>query len=141
MAETYDLVKGFVRVNDLGRVFFAPLDVFFSSINVVEPDVLYVSWARFPDSGPARIEGPPDLVVEVLSPSTQRIDLTRKQALYASFGVPEYWIIDPDAKPVRMLCLEAGAYVEQAPDEPDRLHSRVLDGLALAGGHLLGCLA
>jgi len=130
LGEIYDLVKGFVRVNDLGRVFFAPLDVFFSDINVVEPDLLFVSRVRFAASGPARIEGPPDLVVEVLSPSTKRIDLTRKQALYASFGVPEYWIIDPDAETVRMLFLEAGEDVEQSPDESGRLHSRVLVGLA-----------
>lgn len=140
LSETNDLVKGFVRVNDLGQVYFAPVDVFFSSTNVVEPDLIYVSWETLARSGAARIDGAPDLVVEVLSPSTRRIDLTRKTALYAANGVPEYWLIDPEAETVSILCLRDGAYVAQEPDDAGRRHSMVLPGLAFDPRMIFGAI-
>jgi len=130
LSETNDLVNGFVRVNDLGRVFFAPVDVFFSDTNVVEPDLIYVSWATFSRSGEKRLEGPPDLVVEVLSPGTREIDLARKMALYAKYGVPEYWIIDPETETTRILFLVDGVNEEQRADDLGRMHSCVLTELA-----------
>ncbi len=130
LSETNDLVKGFVRVTNLGSVCFAPVDEFFSNTSIVEPDLVCVSWATLARSGPKRLEGPPDLVVEVLSPGTRKIDLTRKMVLYARFGVPEYWIIDPDAETLRILVLADGAYQDIAADSDGRMRARVLPGLA-----------
>ena len=56
------------------------------------------------------MEGPPTLVVEILSPSTARIDLGRKRALYAEHGVPWYWIVDPDARTIDALKLVGPAW-------------------------------
>ena len=76
------------------------------------------------------MEGPPDLVVEVLSPGTREIDLARKMALYAKYGVPEYWIIDPETETTRILFLVDGVNEEQRADDLGRMHSCVLTGFS-----------
>jgi Uma2 family endonuclease len=93
------------------EVFAAPLDVRLSRTTVLEPDVLV---ARKADLTPARLEGPPLLVVEVLSPSTRRIDLGAKRLAYEAAGVPAYWLVDPEAPSLTVLELDAGGYVERA---------------------------
>lgn len=89
-------LSAFVEDNKLGLVFVAPFDVVFSQFDVVEPDILYVSKARASILTKKNVQGSPDLVIEVLSESTAKIDRTTKLKLYARFGVQEYWIIDPD---------------------------------------------
>lgn len=88
-------LSNFVRKHTLGKVYPAPLDVVFSRFNVVEPDLVYISKERSAIVSEKNIQGAPDLVVEVLSESTEQIDRTTKLKLYARFGVKEYWIIDP----------------------------------------------
>ena len=80
-------------------------------ITVLEPDVLV---ARTADLTPARLEGPPLLAVEVLSPSTRRIDLGTKRLAYEAAGVPAYWLVDPEVPSLTVLELDAGRYVERA---------------------------
>jgi len=92
---TYFLYS-FLKNHPLGRVIVAPFDVVFSQFDVVEPDILYVSKARASVLTKKNVQGSPDLVVEVLSQSTAKIDQTTKLKLYARFGVEEYWIIDPE---------------------------------------------
>ena len=99
-------------------VVVAPFDVRLSRITVLEPDVLV---ARRSEITPARLEGPPLLAVEVLSPSTRRIDLGTKRLAYEAAGVPAYWLVDPDGPSLTVLELDAGRYVERATvsgDEP-----------------------
>jgi Uma2 family endonuclease len=86
----------FVKKNNLGQVYPAPFDVVFSRFDVVEPDILYVSEARASVVTEKNVQGAPDLVVEVLSESTAKIDRTTKLKLYARYGVVEYWVIDPE---------------------------------------------
>lgn len=93
------------------RVFVAPLDVGLSRSTVVQPDLLV---ARKADVTPVRVEGPPLLAVEVLSPSSRRIDLGTKRLAYEGAGVPAYWLVDPDVPSLTVLDLDAGRYVEQA---------------------------
>ena len=93
------------------EVLTAPFDVRLSRITVVEPDVLV---ARRSDLTPARLEGPPILAVEVLSPSTRRIDTSLKRLAYEAAGVPAYWLVDPDVPSLTVLELEDGSYVERA---------------------------
>jgi Uma2 family endonuclease len=93
-----------------GRWCTAPIDVFFAGANPVQPDIL----AIFP-GGPARIvsrgiEGAPDLLVEVLSPSNRGHDLLTKRALHARAGVREYWLVDPDARTIEILTLDRDAF-------------------------------
>jgi Uma2 family endonuclease len=93
-----------------GEALPGPLDVLISDTTVLEPDVLYVRPERLPILRERFLDGPPDLVVEVSSPSTRRLDLTRKKEIYAAFGVPEYWFVDLDADRVEVYRLEAGRY-------------------------------
>jgi Uma2 family endonuclease len=73
-----------------------PFDVVFSRFDVVEPDLLYVSKGRLSVPTEKNVQGAPDLVVEVLSPSTAETDRTIKLKLYARYGVKEYWIVDTE---------------------------------------------
>jgi len=93
-----------------GRLFTAPLDVFIPGGDPVQPDVLVV----LPD-GKARVElrgveGPPDLVIEVVSPSNRGRDLLTKRALYARAGVREYWLVNPEARTIEILALDRDAF-------------------------------
>jgi Uma2 family endonuclease len=89
----------------------APLDVLFSEMDVVEPDVLYVSEERLRGQQEERyLTVTPDLVVEVLSPSTRRVDRGAKRGLYERQGVPEYWLIDPVLETVQVFRLERGRF-------------------------------
>lgn len=97
-----------VRAQRLGEVFVAPYDVLLADTTVVEPDLVFVSSARSEIILPAHIRGLPDLVVEVLSPSTARVDLQVKWQLYARYGIPHYWVFDS-------LEREAVAYVLKGP--------------------------
>jgi Uma2 family endonuclease len=97
------------RINR-GQVFPAPLDVFFADDNVVEPDVVFVRADNLERIKQKFIENAPDLVVEVSSPPTRRLELVRKRELYQRFGVPEYWYIDLEADRVEAYRLTEGAY-------------------------------
>lgn len=96
------LLSTHVGRKKLGRVLVAPTDVVLSEHDVVEPDVLFVANDRLSIIGPDSIAGAPDLVVEVLSPSTATVDRGRKLALYARSGVKECWIADPAARIVEI---------------------------------------
>ncbi len=105
------LLHAFVQERDLGEVFHAPCDVVLSNTDVVQPDLLFVSEERAHLLlGGDNVLGAPDLVVEILSPSTAGRDRTLKRALYAKHGVKEYWLVDPDARTVTVLRLGAGDF-------------------------------
>ena len=100
---------GYLREHPLGRAYTAPFDVLFSNFDMVEPDLLYVSNERRRRQMTAeRLIGAPDLVAEILSKSSRRIDEGVKLRLYQRFGVSEYWVIDPDAETVRVYRLRDG---------------------------------
>jgi Uma2 family endonuclease len=128
----------FADTHDLGEVFVAPLDTHLTNEDAYQPDVLFISHERAGIIG-ERVEGAPDLVVEVLSPSTGYYDLTKKRRVYAQTGPREYWIIDPMEETVEVL---------RAGDEGDfesggALHkggeaaSRVLEGFTVRVTDLL----
>lgn len=85
-----------------GEVLPAPTDVYFTERDVVEPDVLFIRRDNAERVEDRFIRGAPDLVVEVSSPSTRRVDLVRKRALYGANGVPEYWFVDLEADRVEV---------------------------------------
>jgi Uma2 family endonuclease len=93
-----------------GRWRTAPLDVFFQGADPVQPDIIVLlpeSQAHPTERG---VEGPPDLLIEVLSPSNRGHDLLTKRALYARAGVREYWLVDPDARTIEILALDRDAF-------------------------------
>ena len=92
------------------RMFAAPVDVFFPGANPVEPDLIVLLPDRLALRSKRGVEGPPSLVVEVLSPSNPEWDRITKRALYARGGVPEYWLVSPEAATVEVLVLDGGIY-------------------------------
>lgn len=104
-------LRAFVQPRQLGEVFVAPLDVSFSVHNTVQPDIIFVSQERRSIIKSQKIEGVPDLLMEVLSPSNVMHDVVRKAATYATFGVPEYWLVDPENKTIVPQNLILGLYV------------------------------
>lgn len=93
------------------EVLFAPLDVVLSEDTVLEPDLLVAPRAQFTER---ELAGPPLLAVEVLSPSTRRIDLLLKRDRLQAAGVPSYWLVDPDEPSLAALELVDERYVEVA---------------------------
>jgi Uma2 family endonuclease len=103
-------LDAWVRQHKLGKVLIAPFDVVLSATNVVQPDLLFIASANAGRLSERGIDGPPDIVVEIRSPSTEHLDMDLKKKLYARFGVPEYWIIDPAASRVEIYRLTPDGY-------------------------------
>ena len=97
------LIDPHVVAGGLGLLLYAPCAVILPGESAVEPDLLFVSVARRHFVTARACEGPPDLVAEILSPSTSNRDLELKRELYARHAVPEYWILDPVAETVLKL--------------------------------------
>lgn len=101
-----------IELEGLGLVFDAPVDVQLSDFDIVQPDLLVLLKATQARVTPAKINGPPDLVIEILSPSTSDNDRHLKRRVFERSGVSEYWIVDPDASRVTQLVLRDGVYAE-----------------------------
>jgi Uma2 family endonuclease len=101
----------FVTNNGLGQVLVAPLDVRLSEDTAVQPDLIFVSNARLGIIQENFIAGAPDLVVEILSPSTAAHDRATKLRLYAEAAVPHVWFLDPNVRTVEMLELHGNKYL------------------------------
>ena len=139
----------FVEEKELGVVLIAPRDVLIrrEPLRVRQPDILYLSAARSGIRRPAdlvgqsRLETPPDLVVEVISPSNTRRDIEEKLADYRSIGVPECWLVNFPERTVAVLRLGADAAVTVGVyGMDDTLRSEVLPGFALAVADIFGPL-
>ena len=95
-----------------GEVFFPPCDVVLSDTDVVQPDLLFISGERSHIITEENVQGAPDLVVEILSPTTAERDQTFKRSLYARHGVKEYWLVDTAAQTVTILLLGPHDFAE-----------------------------
>lgn len=139
--QLFTAVFAHVQQHELGTVLYAPVDVRLGAHDVVEPDTLFLSHERFEKfRTKGTIDGPPDLVIEIISPSSSSVDAIGKAALYARVGVPEYWLPAPEKRSFRMLVLKDGVYHDiQAVD--GCLHSTVLDGLVIDPDALFANLA
>ncbi len=116
----------------LGEVFIAPFDVILSDEDVVQPDLLFVTRERQGIISERGCEGPPDLVVEVLSPSTHQRDRELKAKLYAQYGVREYWLVDPDTRSIEVMGLEAEGFSSRGVyPEGSAVDSKTLPGMDL----------
>ena len=94
----------------LGEVFPAPVDVLLSPLTVVQPDLVFVAQGRRDIITERAIEGPPDLVVEILSPTTAEHDRQQKAQIYARYGIPHYWIVAPDQRQLEVYELTTDTY-------------------------------
>lgn len=122
-----------IEERHLGTFFGTPVDVRIMRHDIVGPDCCFVSRDREAIITNRLIEGAPDLVIEIQSPSTKRDDRTRKMALYAGGGVREHWLVDPQTRSVRVL-LFADGITSVLPIEDEIIPSRVLPELRLTLG-------
>ncbi len=99
-----------VEPRGLGKVYFAPIDVYFTNQDVYQPDIIFISKDRLEIIGDKRIDGPGDLIIEILSPATAYYDLRIKKDVYEKSGVKEYWIVDPLEKIIEVHVNEDGRF-------------------------------
>lgn len=130
--EIFAAIKNFIQKNNLGVVFYAPTDVVLTPEDKPQPDILYISKERLDIIKEQYIDGAPDLVVEVLSPSTASRDKVEKSRLYYAHGVKEYWIVDPDNGVVEVLIPGAKYWqIAGAYNRKETLLSPLLSGLEI----------
>jgi Uma2 family endonuclease len=113
------------------------LDVVLADDRIVQPDVLFIKDDRASIIGPKNIQGPPHVVVEVLSDGSRRYDEIQKRKLYESAGVDEYWVVDPELELVKIYRLEGRAYTKAAEIDTDTggaITSPLLPGFELPIG-------
>ena len=130
----YGQLFEFVKRNKSGILLSAPTDVVFSDMDVVQPDLLFVSCGRESIITEDNILGAPDLVVEILSESTRRTDEIIKRKLYEKHGVTEYWIIDPEIDTMKVFRLADKAYsqaIQLSLEAQDLLTSPLFPGWEL----------
>ena len=122
----------FINDQAAGELFYAPFDVVLSDTDVVQPDLLSVSREREHMITTENMRGAPDLVVEILSPSTAANDRGKKRALYGRHGVTEYWLVDPVAETVQIHQLHGEVLLHTRTfRREETLRSPVLTGLEL----------
>ncbi|MDW7650567.1 MAG: Uma2 family endonuclease [Bacillota bacterium] len=129
----------FQKADPVGEVFNAPLDVTFHDITVVQPDLFYVSGKQKPIVKETRIDGPPALAVEILSPTNSRKDRLQKMQIYQKAGVEHYWLVDPKEQTLECFTLSDGLYVRIAAGmDDDVIEHPGFSGLSLALHDLWG---
>ncbi|MBI5543204.1 MAG: Uma2 family endonuclease [Deltaproteobacteria bacterium] len=94
----------------IAEIFNAPTDVILSESNIVQPDLILVRMSREGAVSQRGIEGAPNVAVEIVSPSNRSDDELLKKALYAKWGIPEYWVVDPEHAQISVYRAEGGAY-------------------------------
>ena len=122
----------FISDRGSGELFYAPFDVVLSDSDIVQPDLLFVSREREHMITAENMRGAPDLVIEILSPSTADKDRGKKRTLYGKHGVTEYWLVDPAAETVQIHRLQGETLIPTRTfGREETLRSPLLSGLEL----------
>ena len=107
----------YLEHHPIGKVYDAPFDVYLDNDNVFQPDLVFVARQNYRVFTDAGVEGVPDLVVEILSPGTAQLDRKNKQRVYASSGVKELWLVDPETTTAAVY------YLKQNASQPAAVYS------------------
>lgn len=141
LGNLYFLMRLHLEQHPVGEVFLAPFDVVFSMLDVVEPDLLFISKARRRILTDKHVRGSPDLVAEIRSTTTRRRDEGVKLKLYDRFDVTEYWVVDPGAETIRVyrrVRARLRQSVELTRSQEAELTSPLLTGLSIPLGRIFG---
>lgn len=122
------LLNTFIQEHGLGEVYSAPVDVLLAEGDYLEPDIVFVREERSDLLSDRGVEGPPDLVVEITSPSTADRDRGLKLERYRHFAVAEYWIVDPAERSIEIWSLADGADAPVVHGPSDRLRWTPVEG-------------
>lgn len=109
VANLFELLLPVVRPRG-GRIVTAPVDVFFGGADPVQPDLVVLLPGKLHLPSRRGVEGAPDLLIEILSPSNPEHDRVRKRGIYARGGVPEYWLVTPRTAAIEVLALDGSVY-------------------------------
>ncbi|MBK8100895.1 MAG: Uma2 family endonuclease [Planctomycetes bacterium] len=120
-----------ITLADLGHVYLAPLDVHLGRGTIVQPDILVLTASLAGALTERKVVGAPDLLIEVLSPSTRTHDRNRKFERYQRAGVREFWIVDPSARRIEQFVLQDGRYGEPVV-ATDRIRLHILPQVEFA---------
>ena len=132
---TERILDEYVRREGAGKVYDAPIDVVLDEHNIVQPDLLFISTPRLHIIGEKNIQGMPDLIAEILSPTTRRRDRVLKLQMYARHGLAHYWILDPEHQTLEAFELDGGTGgrgIVRAPVVP-RSDDRPRGGMGVGG--------
>ena len=102
-----------LRKNEIGKIRIAPYDVHFSKQNILQPDILFIKNENLDKLESKGLNGSPDLIIEILSPSTSQLDWEEKKLIYERYGVQEYFLVEPNSKSVTSFFLKNTEYEEQ----------------------------
>jgi Uma2 family endonuclease len=126
-------LHSYLKRNPIGKLFDAPFDVYLDEINVFQPDIIIVLNDRLGILTEQGADGAPEIVIEILSPKTRRLDLVNKKLEYARAGVKELWIIDPEPRAIMIhqFATDGVEKIRQVNEE-DTLSTDLLPGFNLA---------
>jgi Uma2 family endonuclease len=111
LGNLHRILANYIVSKPLGKLLIAPTDVLLTGTTVVQPDLIFLAKDRLHLVTGQALEGSPTLVVEILSPSTHQTDRVTKAQLYARYGVPQYWLIDPEERTLEAYELTTDHYV------------------------------
>ena len=125
----YVKIWGFIKSKGLGEVLPSPFDVILSEDIVVQPDIVFIYKDNLKNIKGGRLFGPPDLVVEVVSPTSYYRDRYEKFRIYEEAGIKEYWIVYPGEKAIEVWVLKGGKYeLYSIAGGEGKVKSKVLKG-------------
>jgi Uma2 family endonuclease len=128
------VIDKFINENKYGEILFSPIDVFLDEYNVPQPDLVYLSNEKVKFITNDGIMGVPDLIIEIISPSSILKDRITKKNVYERFGVEEYWLIDANNQEIEIYVIENGEYElfsSVSLFEENELKSKVLSDLRI----------
>lgn len=133
-ANLFKAIAKFVDGKAAGIALYSPLDVYLGDENALQPDIVFISKQRQDIIENDGIHGAPDMVIEILSPSTAYYDIRKKFRIYEKAGVKEYWIVDPEMKSVELFSLtEQGTFLLSAGHTELRIASSgILSGFEIS---------
>jgi Uma2 family endonuclease len=127
-------IAAHLKQHPVGRLYTAPFDVMLSNLDVVQPDLVFISSTKVSIITAQNIQGVPNLLIEILSESTRRTDEIIKRKLYERYGVQEYWIVDPELEAVKVFRMTPQGYsrvAELSNEASDTLGTPLLPDLSI----------
>lgn len=110
LSEIFNTLYNYVKANNIGKALVSPVDVFLNRKNAYQPDIIFISNSNINNLKENGFYGAPDLVIEVLSPGTEKYDRGTKKHVYEQTGVKEYWLVDPATKIAEGFYLENNVF-------------------------------
>ncbi len=132
-SEIFGNLYNFVKSKKMGMVLGSPTSVVLSDYDAPQPDILFLSNENMHKFDPEwGIKGAPDLVIEIVSPSSFKADRFDKKQLYEEHGVPEYWLVDPNYRSIEVFTLKDGHYqIHAFGVDDEKISSLLLEGLEI----------